>query len=236
MSLLVTIAARGGSKGVPQKNIRPLCGQPLIAHTIAQAQRWGRADRIIVSTDSAEIAEVARTAGAEVPFLRPAELATDAIGKIPVLVHALAQAEAIYQMRFDAVMDLDATAPLRTVDDLERCYQLFLQRRPKTLFSVVHSHKNPYFNMVEQDARGFAVLCKRPAQPVLRRQDVPEVYSLNASIYVYRRDFLASEPQGGVVTDESLLYVMDERSAYDVDREIDFQFIEFLVSAGQATI
>lgn len=236
MSLLVTIAARGGSKGVPQKNIRPLCGKPLIAHTIAQAQRWGRADRLIVSTDAEDIAVVARAAGAEVPFLRPAALATDAMGKVPVLVHALAQAEAIYQTRFDAVMDLDATAPLRTVDDLEQCYRLFLQRRPKTLFSVVPSHKNPYFNMVEQDTRGFAVLCKRPAQPVLRRQDVPEVYSLNASIYVYRRDFLASEPQGSVVTDESLLYVMDERSAYDVDREIDFQFIEYLVQAGQATL
>src|SRR3990167_2012413 len=185
MKLLLTIGARGGSQGVPHKNIRPLLGKPLIAYTIEQAKNWGRADKIVVSTDSPEIAAVAKDYGAEVPFVRPPELATDTADKLPVIRHALQECENIFQERFDLIIDLDATSPLRQGEDLERCYELFLKKKPDVLFSVVRAHKNPYFNMVELTSEGYAVLSKTLPNPVHRRQDAPLVYAMNASIYFF---------------------------------------------------
>lgn len=234
MKILVTICARGGSKGVPNKNIRPLLGKPLIAYSIEQAQRWGRADRIIVSTDSEDIARVAKEFGAEVPFLRPSALATDTAEKLPVLRHALTIAEEIHG-RFDVLVDLDACSPLRTVEDLENCRHLFLEKRPKTLFSAVVAHKNPYFNMVEVDPSGWAHLCKKlplDKRGVTRRQDAPAVYNMNASIYFYQRDVVADESLRTCFTDRSLVYEMNEFTAFDIDREIDFKLVEFILKEG----
>ena len=129
-TVLLTVAARGGSKGVKNKNIRRLCGLPLIAHTIKQAMRWGRAARIICSTDSPQIAAVARRCGAETPFVRPKSLATDSAGKIGVLRHALITMREEYQEHFDVLVDLDATAPIRHVKDIEGAFQLFVRRKP----------------------------------------------------------------------------------------------------------
>ena len=237
MSVLVTVCARGGSKGVKEKNIRPLLGKPLIAHTIEQAKRWGRAAHIVVSTDSDAIATVARQCGAEVPFMRPAVLAGDTVPKLPVLRHALQSSEAHYGVQFATVMDLDPTAPIRAPDDLEGAYQQFCAEEPLTLFSVVPAHKNPYFNMVELDDRGRARLCKTlPNAAVYRRQDTPPVYNLNASIYLYRRAFLLEESNRTPISDDSRVYVMHELSAHDIDREIDFQFLEFLVRERLVTL
>lgn len=230
MSLLATICARGGSKGVKNKNIRLLAGKPLIAHTIEQLKRWGKASEIVVSTDSLEIASIAKDYGAMVPFMRPDELATDAIGKIPVIRHALRESENILHKTYEAVIDLDATAPIRTLKDLENCYRLFIEKKPDTLFSVVSAHKNPYFNMVEEDSSGYVHLCKTTQNGISRRQDVPPVYNMNASIYFYQRDYLLNEANQSAISQKSRLYVMDPLSAFDIDREIDFQFIEFLIN------
>jgi CMP-N,N'-diacetyllegionaminic acid synthase len=231
-NILLTVAARGGSKGVKNKNIRALCGKPLIAHTILQAIKWGQADRIICSTDSEEIASVARQYGAEVPFVRPAELATDLSGKIEVLRHALKAAELGAGVRYPILVDLDATAPVRDVSDIEGALQLFLEKSAKTVFSVVPARKNPYFNMVELDVEGKAVLVKALDATVKRRQDAPKVYDMNASIYVYDREYLLEEATRSALSDKSYAYVMGELSAFDIDSELDFQFIEFLVSRG----
>ncbi len=229
MKILVTVCSRGGSKGVPNKNVRLLDGKPLIVHTLEQIGRWGRATDVVVSTDSDEIARVARDYGAQVPFLRPAELAADEAPKIPAIRHALIESERIFRRTYEAVVDLDATAPIRGSDDLENCYRLFAEKRPLTLFSVVEAHKNPYFNMVEKDASGYARLCKTPPKGVHRRQDSPKVYDMNASIYFYQRDYLLDEANRGPISEKSLIYVMDPLSAFDIDREIDFKFVEFLV-------
>lgn len=235
MKILVIIGARGGSKGVKGKNIRPLMGKPLIAYTIEQAKKWGKADHVVVTTDSPEIAAVAKDHGAEVPFLRPAELATDQAEKLPAIRHALIECEKIFNEKFDTIVDLDATAPLRRVEDLDRCLELFEARKAKTLFSAVKTHKNPYFNMVEMDASGNAVLCKMLPRGVHRRQDAPLVYAMNASIYFYRREFLLNEKDEktrGPFSDRSVVYEMDDISACDIDREIDFKFTEFLIKEG----
>lgn len=232
MKILVTIGVRGGSKGVKGKNIRPLLGKPLIAYTIDQAKAWGKADRVVVTTDSPEIAAIARDCGAEVPFMRPAELATDHAGKLPVIRHALVECERIFKTTYDVVVDLDATSPLRKAHDLDRCLELFESRKATTLFSAVRAHKNPYFNMVEVDSTGNAVLCKTLPNGVQRRQDAPDVYAMNASIYFYRRAFLLDGKSETPFSDRSVVYEMDELSAFDIDREVDFKVIELFLKEG----
>jgi len=234
--ILLTVAARGGSKGVKNKNIRMLCGAPLIAYTIIQAKKWGRAERIICSTDSDEIASIARQYGADVPFIRPPELATDESGKIEVLRHAVKAVEREDGIVYPIIVDLDVTAPVRKVSDIDEALQLFQEKRPKTIFSVVPSRKNPYFNMVELDDENRAVLVKALDSTVRRRQDAPRVYDMNASIYVYNRDYLLDESTQSAISDRSFVFVMDELSAFDIDSELDFQFIEFLVSKGVVTL
>ncbi len=228
--ILLTIAARGGSKGVKNKNIRPLCGLPLIAHTIKQAKRWGRADHIICTTDSPVIAKVAKEYGAEVPFMRPAELATDKAGKLGVLQHALKTMEEQTKQQFSVLIDLDVTAPIREIEDIEQAYQTLIINKAKCVFSVTASRKNPYFNMVELNKKGYAVLSKKSKLPIVRRQDAPKVYDMNASIYAYERRFILNEKSKTVFSSRSMISVMGEWSAFDIDTEADFEFIEFLVS------
>lgn len=230
--ILVLIAARGGSKGLKNKNIRPLAGKPLIYYTLKQVLTWKQANRVVVSTDSPQIAAVAERCGAAVPFKRPPQLATDTAPKGLVVKHALESCEKIYGETYDIVVDLDVTAPVRTVSDLDRCLKIFKRFRPKTLFSVSPARKNPYFNMVEKDARGNAKICKRPTGRVKRRQDAPRVYSMNASIYFYSRDYLMNSAQAPAITDFSKMYVMSELAGIDIDAEIDFKFIEFLLHEG----
>lgn len=230
LALLITICARGGSKGVKGKNIRKLLGKPLIYYTIKQAKEWGRAKHIIVSTDSKDIAKIGKIYGAEVPFVRPAKLATDTAGKVPVIKHALISCEQIYKEKFDAVLDLDVTSPLRKISDLENMYKLFLRKKPKTIFSVVPAHRNPYFNMVEETKDGKATLSKKGK--FLRRQDAPNVYDMNASIYIYSREYLLDKKSTSAISDNSIIYIMEDISRTDIDSELDFKFIEFLVKDG----
>lgn len=230
-NLLITICARGGSKGVKGKNIRELAGKPLIYYTINQAKKWGKGRHIVVSTDSEEIAKIAKSFGAEVPFLRPSDLASDTSAKIPAIRHALFSSEDIYEEKYNFVMDLDVTSPVRTIQDLENAFNLFLEKKPKTLFSVVTAHKNPYFNMVEVSRGSKVYVCKQGGN-FIRRQDAPKVYDVNASIYIYDRNFLIDKRNINVISDDSIIYVMGDVSRTDIDSELDFKFIEFLVKDG----
>lgn len=227
--ILCTICARGGSKGVPNKNIRPLLGKPLIAYTIEQARAWNKAERIVVSTDSAEIARVAKRYKAEVPFVRPAELATDTAAKILSIRHALGVCEKAFHERYDIIVDLDPTSPLRKTNDIEKCLNIFKKLRPDSLFSVVKAYKNPYFNMVEKKPNGFYGLCKELKNKVVLRQRAPLVYSMNASIYFYSRDFILNTKNSTPISKRSAIYAMDDLSSFDIDRDVDFKFIEFLM-------
>lgn len=236
MRLLATVAARSGSKSVKNKNIRELSGKPLIGHTLEQVVRWGKYDKLIVSTDSVEIADIASRYGAEVPFIRPDELASDTAGKLDVLRHALTSAEEYYDMRFEAVLDLDVTAPLRTVADIENIVQLFKARQPDCIFSVVEARKSPYFNMVEYDKMGKVRVCKELPQTIVRRQDAPVVYAMNTSLYVYKREFLLNPEHKLPYSGETAIYEMPEITAVDIDSEEDFQYIEFLINEGKVVL
>jgi CMP-N,N'-diacetyllegionaminic acid synthase len=227
MSRLCTICARGGSKGVPGKNVRELAGIPLIAHSIRQAQATKLFDYVVVSTDSDEIASAARSAGAETPFMRPAALATDTSPKLPVIRHALTASEHHYGCRFDVVVDLDATSPLRLAADIAACVTS-LEESPNAhnVITGTPSRHSPYFNMVER-REGRVTLVKQLRAPVTRRQDAPRTYDMNASIYVWRRAALLME--GPLITDTTLLHEMPAERSIDVDSELDWVIVEKLM-------
>ena len=225
MKILGTICARGGSKGIKNKNIRPLLGKPLIAYTIEYFKKWGKADRIVCSTDSEKIAKVARKFGAEVPCMRPQELATDNAFKIHVLQHIVKFCEKQENTNYDLIVDLDPTAPLRKRKNLNEAFKKFVASNANNLYSVCKARKNPYFNMVELDKNGYAHLCKDSS--VIRRQDAAPVYELNASIYIYNRDFLLRT--NTLHSDKTIIYEMPDGASIDIDNELDFLFVEFLL-------
>lgn len=228
-NILLTICARGGSKGVKGKNLRMLNGHPLIYYTIKQALNWRKAKHVIVSTDSETIAKIANKFGAEVPFMRPAKLAEDSSPKLPAIEHAVLQCEKIYKEKYEIIVDLDPTSPIRTINDLNCALNLYLLKKPESLFSVVKSYKNPYFNMVELNKFGYAALCKKTKKITMRRQDCPQAYDMNASIYIYDRHYLMNKTNDSPISDNSIIYEMSDCSSIDIDREIDFKFVEFLV-------
>lgn len=221
---IISICARGGSQGVPGKNIRPLCGKPLIAWSIAQALDSGEADRVYVSTDSEEIAAVARAAGATVPFLRPAHLATAEAGKMPVIVHLVEWVEA-HEGPVERIIDLDPTSPLRDVEDIRACAAL-LDADTDAVITGYVSDKNPYFNMVERKANGFYERVCRPATEAAGRQSAPTVYAMNASIYAWHRRTLA----GSLWEHPRIrLHAMPRERSIDIDHPIDFELVELLM-------
>ena len=228
MKRLCTICARGGSKGVPGKNIKMLGGLPLIAHSIAQARASGLFEVVAVSSDSAEILQVARAHGADLALERPAELATDNAAKLPVIRHAVETIEAHYGVRFDTLVDLDATSPLRTPADIVAAVKLAEENDAGNVITAMPSRRSPYFNMVELDAKGRVGLCKPRAQATVRRQDAPACFDMNASIYVWQRAVLFEAP--GIFNDDTALYVMPEERSIDVDTDTDFLLVELLLS------
>ncbi|WP_395687133.1 acylneuraminate cytidylyltransferase family protein [Caenimonas koreensis] len=224
MNTIITICARGGSQGVPGKNIRPLMGKPLIAWTIEQALQCGLAQGVFVSTDDAAIAQVAKAHGASVPFVRPAELATATAGKLPVIQHLVEWVEA-NAMPVTRVIDLDPTSPLRDMDDIRACAGL-LTDDTDAVITGYESDKNPYFNMVEQKANGFYERVCPPTSEVAGRQLAPKVYAMNASIYVWHRRTLASS----LWTHPRIkLHVMPRERSIDIDHPIDFDIVELLM-------
>lgn len=228
MNVLVTICARGGSKGLPGKNIKSLLGKPLISHTIDLALRWPRATHIWISTDSPEIAEVAKKSGVEIPILRPAELAQDSTPKMPVLTHALRAAESHFGKKFDVIVDLDPTSPIRQLADLEKGWETFLNSTCTVCFSVVRARKNPYFNMVERNTEGGVKLVRPDLGGTARRQAAPQVYDMNASIYLYRREFLDAEPTL-LWEGKTEFFEMPIESGFDIDEPRDFVVTEALM-------
>jgi len=352
MAKLCTIGMRGGSKGVPGKNVRHLLGKPLMAYTIEQARDSGLFEHIVVTTDMEEIAEISRNYGAESWFLRPTEMANDKAAKLPAIKHALLEAEKHYEQKFDVVVDLDVTSPLRFVSDITNAFEQFSRENADILISATTSRKSPYFNMVEffegklklvkhenlgsifikpnasirdtiatlnqtgekclivvQDDRSFLgtlsdgdlrkaiyngagmndsiekifnrdsisvvdgkykeeeiknlfksnkfdlipvinndrivvnfitweefftdeqskikQVLNVPNNLIVRRQDAPKVYDMNASIYIYKRNVLLTTETN--FTDNTSLYTMPEERSIDIDTELDFEIVEFLM-------
>jgi CMP-N-acetylneuraminic acid synthetase len=228
MKILGTICARGGSKGVKNKNIRELNGKPLIAHTVEYFKKWGKADRIICSTDSEKIADIAKQYGAEIPFMRPKELAADNAFKLHVIQHAVKFCEKQDNIKYDIIVDLDPTAPLRKLSFLNEAYKKFTEKDADNLYSVTKARKNPYFNMIELNEKGYSHLSKQ--SDAVSRQTAPAVYEMNASIYIYNRDFVLKT--NTLHSDKTIIYEMPAEASIDIDSELDFQFVEYLLKKG----
>ena len=221
---IITICARGGSVGVPGKNIRNLCGKPLIAWTIEQAFASKITDQIFVSTDSEDIAHVARSHGAQVPFIRPAELATSTAGKLPVIEHLVNWVEA-HHGPVSAIVDLDPTSPLRDATDIQACFSM-LDANTDVVITGYEADKNPYFNMVELKSNGFYERVCLPDKEVLGRQSAPKVFAMNASIYAWHRHSLSSSLWD---SPKIRLHVMPRERSIDIDHGIDFELVALLM-------
>jgi CMP-N,N'-diacetyllegionaminic acid synthase len=228
MSRVCTICARGGSKGVRGKNLREMHGKPLLAYTVEQAKASGLFDVVAVSSDSSQILEIANRFGADLLIERPAELATDTAAKLPVIRHAVAEAERQSGRTFGTLVDLDATSPLRNVDDIRAAVALLEDTGSGNVITAMPARRSPYFNLVELNDQGQVVLSKPVATPFVRRQDAPLCFDMNASIYVWRRDTLFQAPS--LFNPDTQLYVMPEERSIDIDSELDFQFVEFLIA------
>lgn len=229
--ILAVIPARGGSKGLPGKNLRPLGGLPLIAHSIELARRCPEIARVIVSSDSDEIGRVAREHGAAVPFLRPAELARDDTPMWPVLEHALREMELRDQQRYESLLLLDPTSPGRLPEDVtEAVARLNAAPEADGIVGVSQPEFNPIWNcVVQQDG------WMRPLIPggerYTRRQDVPTVYRINGALYLWRRDFLMSNSSGWR-HGKTLLLEMPETRAIHIDDMHEFAKADALIRAG----
>lgn len=229
---MCVIGARGGSQGVPGKNIRPLLGKPVIAWAIAKAREVPGIDRVVVSTDSPQIAEVAKLAGALVPFLRPAELAGTDAGKFQVWQHAANACEALDGVEYDLYVDLDCTNPLIETADIVGAIARFhalrsAGRKPDAVFTVSSARRNPYFNLVEPDPDGAMKMSKSLGQTVLARQRAPAVYEHVAGVYVLDRNYLKTANH--LLDGRAFGYEIQAEKAFDIDSELDFRLIEFLL-------
>ncbi|MEH6469998.1 MAG: acylneuraminate cytidylyltransferase family protein [Halopseudomonas sp.] len=224
------IFARGGSKGLPGKNIKPLNGKPLIAYSIDTAKQCPSIVRIIVSTDDAEIAEVAKRYGAEVPFTRPEELAGDTSSEWDAWRHAVNWVRE--NDDFDTFVSLPATAPLRSVDDVERCIAA-QDADTDMVVTVTPASRSPYFNMVTIDESGFSELVIKPEFGITRRQDAPAVYDMTTVAYVTRPDHILEAT--GVFSGTVKSVVVPPERAVDIDTALDFKLAELITAQGDGT-
>jgi CMP-N-acetylneuraminic acid synthetase len=226
--VLAVIPARGGSKGVPRKNLRPVCGKPLIAWTIESALAAGPLlSRVIVSTEDAEIAEVARGCGAEVPFLRPAELAGDRVPTLPVLQHAARWVEADEGRRLHWVLLLQPTEPFRTVADIEAALALGRAGGCDSVISVVQVFAVHPILMKRIEEDRLLPFCIEEKEGTRRQDYQPAAYMRNGAIYLTRRDVLLE--RGSVWGDVIRPYVMPAERSQGVDSEIDLELVDLLM-------
>lgn len=233
--LLITICARGGSKGIPGKNIKKIAGRPLLDYTASTALKFAHKHQadIILSTDSEDIRKIGMQCGLPTDYIRPGYLANDTCGKPDAIKDALEYAERQNKCKYDMIIDLDVTSPIRTIEDIEHCI-VMMEQHPKalTIFSVNPCARNPYFNMVQQRPDGYYGVVLGGMYTT--RQSAPKVYDMNASIYVYRPEALKPE-HPRAVTDRSLAYVMNH-ICFDLDEPADFDYLSFLVETGRLTL
>ncbi len=232
--LLITICGRAGSKGFANKNLKTFCGKPLVYYTLAAAGLFAenRPDLsidIALNTDSQYLADLVAAAYPEVTFLpRGEELGGDTVPKMAVFQDSLRRMEELKGLRYDAVMDLDITSPLRTAADIQNAVQLKEQRDDLDLvFSVTEARRNPYFNMVRDCGDHVEKVIE---SPFTARQQAPAIYDLNASIYVFRRDFLANNTTGILWDGKIGVTTMMDTGILDIDSEEDFRLMEVIAA------
>ena len=221
-TFLGIIPARGGSKGVPHKNIRPLAGKPLIAWTIEQAKQSKYLDRCIVSTDDEEIRTIAKKYGGDVPFLRPTELAKDDTPSIAPVLHATGVLQG-----YDYVVLLQVTSPLRSVEDIDQAIEYCLDNRAESCVSVVEAATSPYWMYKISDSGHMTPILEIKRESGYQRQKLPKIYELNGAVYVASCEFLTRVHD--FQNEETLGYIMPAQRSFDIDTLTDFKVADTLM-------
>ena len=225
------IFARGGSKGVKGKNIKSIAGKPLISWTIDMGLANERIRRVIVSTDSEEIACLARQRGAEVPFMRPPELALDESREWDAWRHALMEMEKCDGQMPKVLVSLPSTAPLRQQEDIDKCLDLFEAEKPDVVLSMTEASHSPWFNMVKQNTEGELSLLIGNEGIIARRQDAPLVYNLATVCYVVKSDYVMKSEN--LFEGKAKAVIIPPERAIDIDTPLDFELAQFLLAKLQ---
>lgn len=232
LKILGLIPARGGSKTIPRKNLKLLAGKPLIAWTIEESHKSQYIDRLILSSEDAEIISVAQKWGCEVPFIRPAELAEDDTPSIETVIHAINKIGESY----DYIVLLQPTSPLRSVNDIDDCIGYCVQKDADVCISVSVVEKNPYW-MYTLNQAGKLISLLQSETYISRRQDLPPIYAPNGAIYIAKTEYIKKEKH--FLTEHSLAYIMTPENSWDIDNELDFLICSLLIwssGCGQTTM
>lgn len=231
MKILGIITARGGSRGIPGKNIKLLNGKPLIAYSIEEAIKSNIFDRLIVSTDDEKIAEISRSYGAEIPFMRPAELAQDLTPTLPVLIHAVEWFKKNKNLNFDIVVLLQPTTPLRKAFHIQEAVKSLIDYKADSVVSVseVPGHHNPHWQFIlDRDGRLNIFTGESFEQIIKRRQDLPKTYMRNGAIYAFKSELLFGDAPT-FYGDDIRAYIMDEKYSVNIDSFKDFKLAELAI-------
>jgi len=220
--VLAIIPARGGSKGVPRKNIRLLAGKPLIAWTIEEAKKSKYIDRLILTSEDLEIIETAKAYGCDIPFVRPGKLALDSTPGIDPVLHALEVIQG-----YDYVVLLQPTSPLRLAEDIDGCIEKMIEKQSTTCVSVTEAETSPYWMYTLNQAGAMQPLIQQD-EPIVRRQDLTMVYALNGAVYVAEVDWL--KRSRSFLTTETVAFIVPKDRSYDIDTEKDFLWCDWLIS------
>ena len=226
MKILCVIPARGGSKGIEKKNIRKINNKPLIAYTIESTLSSRLFDDVIVSTDNKEIAEISRTYGAQIPFIRPTELAQDNSNSDQVILHAILEMKKL-GFEYDIVVLRDCTVPFIDANDMKNMLDLFKQSDCNAVFGAIKAHPNPYFGMMELDGNGFLIPSKKVEKEIIRRQDAPTVYDVDGIFILDNRNFLETKK---IYSGKILPYEISKEHGHMIDFEFDLKVAELLLT------
>lgn len=220
-TVLAIIPARGGSKGISYKNIRVVGGIPLVAWTIAEAKKSEYIDRLILSSDDKKIIDVAKQFGCEVPFIRPPNLALDETPGIAPVLHAI---EALHD--YDYIVLLQPTSPLRTVQDIDGCIELCLEKNANSCISVTEPDKSPFWIYTIDSENCMSPLLDQ-IDSNARRQDLPKAYVLNGAVYVAQTGWIKNNKT--FISPTSVAYYMPKERSLDIDTEYDLQLVDFII-------
>jgi CMP-N,N'-diacetyllegionaminic acid synthase len=227
-SVLAIITARGGSKGIPLKNIYPLVGKPLIQYTIDAALNSKYIDEVIVSTDNKKIAGISKNLGASIPFIRPAKLAGDSVSSEDVILHSLEWMEKKEKKQFELFILLQPTSPLRKSIHIDEAIELFYKRKAVALISVCNVKQHPYWmKVINKEGKLQNLMVKNKVNT--RRQKLPNIFIPNGSIYI--SDIKAFNKCKSFITEKTIPYLMDENVSFDIDNLFDIKIVEFLMTS-----
>lgn len=227
MNILGIIPARGGSKGVPGKNIKKLNGEPLISYSVKEAKKSKYIDRLIVSTDDENIANVVLKYGVEVPFMRPKELAQDNSLAIDNYIYTINRMEKEFNYKVDAIAIFQPTSPLRTVQHIDEAVKLFINKNSDSVVSVCEVEHSPYWykNMNNKNILSDFISCENSNA---NRQELPKVYRPNGAIFIFKRELIMNLKT--YYTQNSYGYIMSQEDSVDIDTPLDFKIAEVIIN------